>query len=136
MEKRLNKRIEEYLTTFKNDIKQKSQNAPKTTQNIISQFESYIPKNIKPKNHKDWFYYTPLSKPLISTKQDHEIIKTLDKPLIDVFMFTSINGYKTLPSCSGHFLNSNEIKEKYRSVQNDLNQIKNKEISDFIFMSL
>jgi hypothetical protein len=92
---------------------------------LVPQPEMFMYRWFKPKEHNDWFYYTPLRKPLISTKQDHEIIKTLDQPLIDLFMLTSLNGYKTLPSCSGHFLTNNEIKEKYNCVLKDLKKIKN-----------
>jgi hypothetical protein len=92
---------------------------------LVPQPEMFMYRWFKPKAHNKWFYYTPLDKPVVSTKQESEIIKTLDKPLADVFMFTSLNGYKTLASCSGHFLSNNEIQEKYRCVLKDLEQIKN-----------
>ena len=91
---------------------------------FVPQDQMFMHRWFQPKYHKQWYYYHPLSKPLVSNKKDHEIIKTLDEPLRDLFMHLTLNGYKTLPSCSGHFLKTNQQREKYLRVLNDLAQIK------------
>ena len=94
--------------------------------NFIPQPEMYMRRWFKPKSHDEWFYHIPLIKPSISTKQDHEIIKTLDEPLRDLFMHLSLNGLKTLPSCSGHFLTKRDQQKKYNLLSNDLDSIRKK----------
>lgn len=92
--------------------------------NFIPQPKMYMRRWFKPKNHDEWFYHAPLSKPSISNKQDHEIIKTLDEPLRDLFLYLSLNGLKTLPSCSGHFLTKQDQQKKYKLLSNDLQSIR------------
>jgi hypothetical protein len=93
---------------------------------FVPQSQMFLRRWFKPKTHAEWFYHAPLTKPTVSNKQEHEIIKTLDEPLRDLFMFLSINGFKTLPSCSGHFLTKNDQRKKYNLFTNDLSTIKTK----------
>lgn len=94
--------------------------------NLVPQSEMFLNQWFKPAKHNKWFYYKPLEKPIISIKKDSEIIKTLDPALRDLFMQITFKGYKTLPSCSGHFHSEKEKREKYLYILKDLIEIKNK----------
>ena len=92
---------------------------------FIPQTEMFKHHWFKPKNHKEWYYHTPLLKPPKTKKKDEEIIKTIDKPLRDLFIYLTLNGYETLPSCSGHFLKEEDYRKKYSLLIKDIKDIKN-----------
>ena len=94
--------------------------------NLIPQKEMFKYKWFKPQNHSKWFYYQPLnlSEP-IKIQDSSQIYKTIDPILRDLFLLVTLKGYKTLPSCQGHFHTSEEIKQKYKAITKDLEDIRN-----------
>ena len=101
---------------------------------LIPQEKMYRYKWFAPVDHKNWYYFLPREN--IETVFDIHpdlIYKTLDPELKELFKFVAGKDYKTLPSCSGHFHNGQEIKEKYHSILSDLIKIKNK---DFVIKDI
>lgn len=74
-------------------------------------------------NHKAWYYHAPRTMP------SEELIAnfleaTLDPPLRLLALGLISKGYITLPSCSGHYKEEDELNEAYNSLVNDANVIR------------
>lgn len=93
---------------------------------LIPQKEMFKYNWFKPKKHSHWFYHRPLKNSKdINLQDSSEIYRTIDPYLKDIFVMVTLKGYRTLPSCQGHFHPLQTIRSKYKAILNDLEDIKN-----------
>ena len=74
-------------------------------------------------NHNSWYYHSPRKQP------SEELIPrfleaTLDQPLRLLALGLISQGYTTLPSCSGHYKDEDELNETYNNLVTDAHTIK------------
>lgn len=92
-------------------------------QDIIPAAKMYKYKWYHPQGENHWYYYQPRLQPILN-QNNKEIYDTLDPELKRIFALVVNKGYKTLPSCQGHFHTTQDILKKYYNVLNNLIKIK------------
>lgn len=78
----------------------------------------YLYKWYKP-DHQKWYYYEPLETLGSLGSHSPTIYPSLDPCLALIVPFLHQNGYRTLPSCQGHFESESELQSKYRELEAD-----------------
>lgn len=71
--------------------------------------------------HKSWYYYKPRKK---ADFDPTNLDNTIDDNIKKINNFLNNKGFKTMPSCEGHFRNTNFIKNAYKNLLNDANKIR------------
>ena len=75
-------------------------------------------------HHKSWYYHTPRTSP--SEELSPQFLEaTLDPPLRLLALGLNTLGYTTLPSCSGHYLDKDEVNEAYDNLLSDAKIVRN-----------
>lgn len=85
--------------------------------------EMYLYKWYTPE-HKLWYYYTPVTNKLSLGSMDESIYPSLDVNLKSIVPYLHRAGFKTLPSCEGHFHGAGNLKNKYKHLISDYLKIK------------
>lgn len=75
-------------------------------------------------HHKSWYYHTPRTSP--SEELSPKFLEaTLDPPLRLLALGLNAQGYTTLPSCSGHYKDEEELNEAYDHLVTDAKLVRN-----------
>ncbi len=76
-----------------------------------------------PVNGSNWYYF--LKKKNTNTISNNDFIESVDGPLKELVKFLHRKKIKTTPSCAGHHLGTNNLKNKYKGLYEDGKHIKN-----------
>ena len=82
----------------------------------------YLYKWYRP-GHQKWYYYEPLDNLDSLGSDSPSIYNSLDPCLALLIPFLHQKGYRTLPSCQGHFESESELQSKYRELELDYLQV-------------